>query len=291
MDFSSKEVLIMDSQRKQANDQSSISNEMINIRTKNKDYMDHAVAFLEKRDGLENCLSIAMYASRVILSTSHHHQQQQHLAPSRLERFHESLRLTRQALHLGKFIEDLNKLRKLEFGSHQDLMTLNLMAHGGSGLHHFLEQFLWLEKTGLISDDGGGTFNKLDKLSNYAELVGYVGSLGLKSISLVETLQRERNLESRIRGERTASSSDNNAAGGGDHNELVMISGLKGEMIKVKEEKLKQQIQVARCFLDVAVKLALIRGEHLYFGNPFFAALKGLVLSILTTRKIWSSSY
>ncbi|KAK9136388.1 hypothetical protein Syun_015718 [Stephania yunnanensis] len=214
MDFSSKEVLIMESQRKQANDQSSISNDMINIRTKNKDYMDHAVAFLEKRDGLENCLSIAMYASRVILSTSHrHHQQQQHLSPSRLERFHESLRLTKQALHLGKFIEDLNELRKLEFGSNQDLMALNLMAHGGSGLHHFLEQFLWLEKTGLISDDGGGTFNKLDKLSNYAELAGFVGSLGLKSISLVETLRRERNLESRIRGERTSeSSSDNNAA-------------------------------------------------------------------------------
>ncbi|KAK9108802.1 hypothetical protein Sjap_016862 [Stephania japonica] len=276
----------MDSRRKPANESSSTSNKINIIRTRKKDYMDHVVAFLEKRDGLENCLSIAMYASRVILSTSHQRQQQQHLSPSRVESFHTSLRLTRQALHLGKFIEDLNKLRKLEFGCNQEVMALTLMAHGGSGLHLFLEQFVWLEKTGLISNGGGTTFNKLDKLSNYAELIGYVGCLGLKSMSLVETLRKERNLESRICGERMPSSSTNNEA-----REHQFMNGLKGQMIEVKEEKLKQQIEVVKCFLDVAVKLALIRGEHHYFGNPFFAALKGLVWSILNTRKIWSSCY
>jgi hypothetical protein len=50
--------------------------------------------------------------------------------------------LCRKAYRLGKFLQDVNSLRRMQLGGNS-LALLELVAYAGEGTYYFLDQFLW----------------------------------------------------------------------------------------------------------------------------------------------------
>jgi hypothetical protein len=48
----------------------------------------------------------------------------------------------RKAYRLGKFLQDVNSLRRMRLGGNS-LALLELVAYAGEGTYYFLDQFLW----------------------------------------------------------------------------------------------------------------------------------------------------
>ncbi|CBI19655.3 unnamed protein product, partial [Vitis vinifera] len=166
------------------NPKSSITKSVSN----NRDFLNHLEAYLAKRDGVDKLLKISRYATRIILASS--------LLPEtltlnrRLKSFESSVGVSRKAFRLGKFVQDLNALRNTCFDSKEDVI-LSIIAYGGEGLYMFIEQFVWFVKSGLI--DAKHSRN-LQKISAWAEFVGYIGSISLK----IRDLKRINEDESRL---------------------------------------------------------------------------------------------
>jgi hypothetical protein len=70
----------------------------------------------------------------------------------------------------------VNALRDSPFDTKQETI-LSIIAYGGEGLYYFVEQFVWLAKSGLIYSKHS---KSLGKVSAWAEFVGYIGSISLK---------------------------------------------------------------------------------------------------------------
>ena len=163
--------------------------------TKDRDFLRHLEAYLAKRDGVDKLLKISRYASKIILASS--------VLPAdsdvtrRLKSFESSVGLSRKAFRLGKFIQDVNALRSARYEYHHDprRWILSMIAYGGEGIYFFVEQFIWLAKSGLIDPSHA---KRLQKVSAWAEMIGYVGSVGLKIGELKEMSEELKCLESKI---------------------------------------------------------------------------------------------
>jgi Peroxisomal biogenesis factor 11 (PEX11) len=143
-----------------------------------RDFLLHLEAYLARRDGVDKLLKISRYAAKIVLATP---TRGGSLAP-RLQAFESSLGLSRKAFRLGKFIQDVNSLRFFSFSktlcsSPVDLL-LAIVAFGGEGVYFFIEQLVWLAKAGLLPSE---IAPPLQKLSTWSELIGYVGSVALKT--------------------------------------------------------------------------------------------------------------
>ncbi|KAK4795831.1 hypothetical protein SAY86_028157 [Trapa natans] len=68
-------------------------------------------------------------------------------------------------------------------------------SYGGEGLYYFVEQFVWLAKSGLIDKR---LLPNLQKISQWTEFVGYTGSISLKIRDLRGIREEEACLESSI---------------------------------------------------------------------------------------------
>uniref|UniRef100_A0A8R7Q6Q5 Peroxisomal membrane protein 11A n=1 Tax=Triticum urartu TaxID=4572 RepID=A0A8R7Q6Q5_TRIUA len=135
-----------------------------------RDFLAHLEAYLARRDGVDKLLKISRYAARLALAAGP-------LPPpasARLKSFESSLGLSRKAFRLGKFVQDVNALR-----AHPGPLPppFVLLAYGGEGVYYFIEQFVWLAKAGLLP---AHLLPRLQRLSAWAELVGYVGSITIK---------------------------------------------------------------------------------------------------------------
>ncbi|OAY83720.1 Peroxisomal membrane protein 11A [Ananas comosus] len=139
-----------------------------------RDFLLHLEAYLARRDGVDKLLKIARYAAKIALSSP---SGAGTLAP-RLKAFESSVGLSRKAFRLGKFVQDVNALRcpSAAAPSAADRL-LAAAAYGGEGLYYFVEQFVWLAKAGLIPAE---LAPRLQRISAWAELVGYAGSIALK---------------------------------------------------------------------------------------------------------------
>lgn len=49
----------------------------------------------------------------------------------------------RKAYRLGKFLQDVNSVRKMKAWTNSSLALLELVAYAGEGTYYFLDQFLW----------------------------------------------------------------------------------------------------------------------------------------------------
>ncbi|KAL5825407.1 hypothetical protein ACOSQ3_021470 [Xanthoceras sorbifolium] len=138
-----------------------------------RNLLDHLEAYLAKPGGVDNLLQISGYVTKIILASS--------LVPQtlpltwKLKSFESSIGMSRKALKIGKFIKPINAFRNSRLESKEDII-LSVIASGGDSLHLFIEQFIWLAKSGLIDDKH---LRNLQKMSAWAELIGYIASISL----------------------------------------------------------------------------------------------------------------
>jgi len=106
-------------------------------------FLEHVESFLARRDGVDKALKILRYSTKLLLASPV-------IAPGispelggRLKAFEASVGSSRKAFRLGKFVQDVNALKRIaDFRSRDGL--LELVATGGEGCYYFVEQFVWL---------------------------------------------------------------------------------------------------------------------------------------------------
>ncbi|XP_021284769.1 peroxisomal membrane protein 11A [Herrania umbratica] len=236
---------------------------------KEKDFLNHLEAFLAKRDGVDKLLKISRYATKIILASS--------VLPEtvpltrRLKSFESSVGLSRKAFRLGKFVQDVNALRNSHLDSKQEIF-LSIIAYGGEGLYYFVEQFIWLAKSGLI--DAKHSRN-LQKLSAWAEFIGYIGSISLKFRDLKRINEDEACLNSSI--------------------EIAVSRGVgckeeeEERRKKLREKKLMKKLSIVQDLADVLMALADILDGKGRFSDPLVVSCAGLLSALISTHKNWVS--
>nr|XP_010905683.1 peroxisomal membrane protein 11-3 [Elaeis guineensis] len=227
-----------------------------------RDFLLHLEAYLARRDGVDKLLKISRYASKIVLSTS---LPSEALAP-RLKAFESSVGLSRKAFRVGKFVQDVNAFRSASAAgaspSSVDLL-LAAVAYGGEGLYYFVEQFVWLSKAGLIPSHHS---RRLQKISAWAELVGYLGSISLKA----KELRKIRFLlESKVRG--TKSSED------------------EEEIRKLRVKLLLKQLSIVQDLADGLMALGDVSDGKGFLSNPLLMASAGLLSALISTHKNWTA--
>ncbi|TQD90143.1 hypothetical protein C1H46_024307 [Malus baccata] len=235
---------------------------------KQKDFLNHLEAYLAKRDGVDKLLKISRYATKIALASS--------VLPEtlpltqRLKSFESSVGVSRKAFRLGKFVQDVNALRSSKFDSNQELV-LALIAYGGEGLYFFVEQFVWLVKSGLI--DKKHSWN-LQKISAWAEFIGYAGSISLKFRDLNRISEDEKCVKSSIEIAITR--------GNGCEEE-------KERLNKLREKKMMKRLSVVQDSADALMALADIRDGGGPFLGPLSISLAGMLSALISTHKNWMS--
>ena len=240
---------------------------------KQRDFLNHLEAYLAKRDGVDKLLKISRYTSKLILSSSilpHSHP-----LTRRLKSFESSVGLSRKAFRLGKFIQDVNALRSSAQEQNRDnhFYFLSLLAYGGEGIYYFVEQIVWLSKSGLLNPS---LAREVQKISAWAELIGYVGSIALKREDLKELDEKLKCLSSNIEiSEAREESSDEVRE--------------KKKVLKMKI--LMKKLSILQDFADGLMALADIRDGKGMIFTPFVISSAGLLSALISTHKNWISCW
>ncbi|KAI3962055.1 hypothetical protein MKW92_005748 [Papaver armeniacum] len=235
---------------------------------KERDFLTHLEVYLAKRDGIDKLLKISRYASKFILASSV--LPETLILNQRLKSFESSVGVSRKAFRLGKFVQDLNSLRNSNLDSNEE-KVLSIIAYGGEGLYFFVEQFIWLTKSGLIDSKYA---YRLQKISAWAEFIGYFGSISLKIKDLKVIIEWEKRLKSSI--------------------EIAMLRGdvffeeMK-EVKKVEEKKLMKKLSIVQDFADGLMALSDIRDGKGFISNKLLLASAGLLSALISTHKNWVS--
>ncbi|KAL4334841.1 hypothetical protein GQ457_07G026100 [Hibiscus cannabinus] len=235
---------------------------------KEKDFLNHLETYLAKRDGVDKLLKISRYATKIILASS--------VLPEtlpltrQLKSFESSVGLSRKAFRLGKFVQDVNALRNSHLDSKEEIL-LSIIAYGGEGLYYFVEQFIWLAKSGLI--DARHSRN-LQKISAWTEFIGYIGSITLKLRELKRMKEDEACLNSSI--------------------EIALLGGVgckeeEERRKKLRAKKVMKQLSVVQDFADGLMALADIRDGKGSFTDPLLLSCAGLLSALISTHKNWVS--
>ncbi|XP_018493604.1 peroxisomal membrane protein 11A [Raphanus sativus] len=230
---------------------------------KNRDFLNHLETYLAKRDGVDKLLKISRYTTKIIIASSLLPESSGSLT-HRLKSFESSVGLSRKAFRLGKFVQDINALRASSpssppDSSRLDLLLLPVIAYGGEGLYYFVEQFIWLAKSGLIDARHA---KWLQKISAWAELVGYVGSVSLKVRDL-------RKIEGEI--------------------EMSREVGDEEKMKKLKEKKTLKVLSVLQDVADGLMTIADLRDGKGVLSAPSVISSAGLFSAVISTHKNWVS--
>lgn len=226
-----------------------------------RDFFLHLEAYLARRDGVDKLLKIARYAAKIALASS---LPPETLAP-RLKAFESSVGLSRKAFRLGKFIQDVNSLRATAGRptSVFDLL-LSAAAYGGEGVYYFLEQLVWLSKSGLLSPE---LARKYGKASAWAELIGYVGSITLKvkEVGKIRSIIEER--------KRSLGSED----------------GDDVEIRKLRDKLLLKQLSLVQDLADGLMVFGDIWDGKGFLTDPLLMASAGMLSALISTHKNWIS--
>ncbi|KAL9245029.1 hypothetical protein vseg_018728 [Gypsophila vaccaria] len=234
-----------------------------------RDTLVRIETYLAKRDGVDKLLKISRYATKLILASSTA-STMPGLIRGRLESFESSVGLSRKAFRLGKFIQDVNSLRStlsnVKSSHPRIILILALVSYGGEGVYYFLEQFVWLSKSGLIN---AGLSRRLQIYSAWSEFVGYIGSISLKlhDLSLLN-----RNLAC--------------LAARGD-----TCDEQNCEVQVLKEKVLLKRLSIVQDLADAFMALADIRDSKKggYLSSPLFLSCAGLLSALISTHKNWVS--
>ncbi|RWR95688.1 Peroxisomal biogenesis factor 11 [Cinnamomum micranthum f. kanehirae] len=236
-------------------------------RAKDRDFLTHLESYLAKRDGVDKLLKISRYAAKIALSYSLLPQTSP-LHP-RLKSFESSVGLSRKAFRLGKFVQDLNALNALR--AHHPISLLSLLAYGGEGLYYFVEQLVWLSKTGLIDHRH---LPSLQKISAWAELVGYVGSISLKIGDLKKIVEEEASLDARVEELRS---------------EGVGVGKEMEKLRQLAEKRVMKRLSIVQDVADGLMAAADVRDGKGALTGPLLMASAGLLSALISTHKNWVS--
>ena len=107
------------------------------------DALDAVVSYLKKRDGVDKVLKILRYVAKFLVAAS-----PDPAAPSlaRARAFDAAVGDARKAYRLGKFLQGVNELRRLDLRAPS--APLAALAAAGDSAYYFLEQFTWLIRAG-----------------------------------------------------------------------------------------------------------------------------------------------
>ncbi|KAG9440930.1 hypothetical protein H6P81_021095 [Aristolochia fimbriata] len=237
--------------------------------SKDRDFLNHLEVYLAKRDGVDKLLKISRYASKIVISSSL--LSENHDLHRRLKSFESSVGVSRKAFRLGKFVQDLNALRTSASDSTEDRI-LALIAYGGEGLYYFVEQFVWLAKTGLIDPK---TSARLQKISAWAEFIGYIGSISLKRRDLRRIMEEEAALKSEV--------PELKSKGQGVDKEEEKLK-------KLAEKRLLKKLSILQDVADGLMAVADIRDGKGPLSAPLLMAYAGMLSALINGRLIWFSS-
>ncbi|KAK7291176.1 hypothetical protein RIF29_06111 [Crotalaria pallida] len=242
-------------------------------KTNDRDFLQHLEAYLAKRDGVDKLLKISRYATKLILASSLPHSNP--TLTKRLKSFDSNVGVSRKAFRLGKFVQDLNALRN-HYSNYprsppRGQILLPLIAYGGEGLYYFVEQFVWLAKSGLIDPKHNRI---LQKVSAWAEFAGYFGSVAIKLMDLKGIAEEEACLRSSI--------------------EIAVMRGIgwkeeEGRLRKVREKKVMKILSIVQDLADTVMCLDDIMDGNGPFSTPILMASSGLLSALISTHKNWVS--
>ena len=195
------------------------------------DALDHSVAFLKQRDGLDKTLKLMRYVSAIaaynILADD-----PSSVTGTKLRKLDKSTGITRKYLKLGKFLGNLKELRALlragEIASRQRIAPagnrtpdaalasaaafanrLNIASQLAQLVYNFAEQLNWAAKIGLIRD--ARRRRKIERWTSVAELATYVFTINVSMLTLWRCAQRETRAR-REYGDRGRRKKDDDAA-------------------------------------------------------------------------------
>ncbi|EIE18544.1 peroxisomal biogenesis factor 11 [Coccomyxa subellipsoidea C-169] len=230
------------------------------------DTLDKTVAFLAKRDGIDKVLKLIRYTSKLVLASA--------LADSksdlalRLKAFESSIGTSRKAYRLGKWLANVNAIRKMPLTTR--FSYLEWLASGGEGVYYFVEQLTWLVKAGVIPQRHARLFSLI---SASAELVGYVGSITLCALRIAAALERERALTEELhRRKKQAEYGD---------------SELRAEVRALQERRLLRTLALTQDISDALLAVSDIRDGKGRLSNPVLLASGGLISGLISARKNW----
>ncbi|XP_010543082.1 PREDICTED: peroxisomal membrane protein 11A isoform X2 [Tarenaya hassleriana] len=235
---------------------------------RDRDFLNHLETYLAKRDGVDKLLKISRYASKIILASSV--LSENVTLNRRLKSFESSVGLSRKAFRLGKFVQDVNALRSSRWDSNHEVL-FSIVAYGGEGLYYFVEQFIWLSKSGLIDARHA---RWLQGISAWAEFVGYIGSISMKIRDLRTIREEEACLASTM--------------------EISVTRGVscraeEEKMKKVREKKTMKALSILQDLADALMAIADIRDGKGRLSAPMVISSAGMLSAIISTHKNWVS--
>jgi len=238
------------------------------------------VAFLQKRDGIDKVLKIIRYAAKLacvsVLKDSDSDFAMQ------LRSFESSVGVTRKALKLGKWLADADKLRKL--GRHQRLWALELVANGGEVVYLFLEQVQWLIKAGLVAKR---FWPRVIKVSAWAEVVGYCGSVLLSGLHILTSHQTEAALAARLRRTTSATLIEGVAHQSSMDVDEKEAKQMQEQLVELRFKRKLKQLSLLQDFADAAIAINDIRDGRGRLSSPMLLSLLGLFSAAVSAHKNW----
>lgn len=142
-----------------------------------KDTLDKTVAYLAKREGIDKTLKIIRYTSKILVASL----PEGSIARQKFAALDSSIGTSRKAYRLGKFLQSVNALRRLNLD--KPVALLELVQCFGEGGYYFLEQFTWLAKAGALDKSYE---KRLAYWSALFELLGYAGSISVNVAKMRE---------------------------------------------------------------------------------------------------------
>lgn len=235
------------------------------------DSLDKAVIYLQKRDGIDKVLKIIRYTTKLLTATVYTDSNTE--LGKRLNEFEKSIGTSRKAYRLGKFLGDLNALRKTPITTTHGV--LEFVANSGEGLYYFIDQFIWLTKAGMLPPH---LAKQLTKASAWAEAIGYCAAISLNSIRLYALTEREHDLVAELARRAKAGLHDADAN-----------KALEYEVGMLRARRLQRIVAVVQDCADMLLAVNDIRDGKGTLNNPVLLCLAGLLSALLSAHKNWRS--
>ncbi|KAF6260492.1 peroxisomal biogenesis factor 11 [Scenedesmus sp. NREL 46B-D3] len=235
------------------------------------DTLDKTIAFLQKREGIDKTLKIVRYTSRLIAAVS----PPESGTRKRFDALQSSVGTSRKAYRLGKFLQDVNSLRRMQLHGNS-LALLEVMAYAGEGGYYFLDQFLWLMKAGFLPKHQQ---QAVARASAWAEVLGYMGSIALACHKLQQLSIQEAQLARKV----TALIKD-------EQDRQCIDGGLLRQLQVLRSARL---LRLALICQDLADSMSAINditeGRVRGFNHPVALSCAGLLSAAVSTYKYWNA--